>query len=145
MSNTLLTIFYATSIPANGNLRLISTHAIERDKKYDGRQHFYEPRTHLRKRGRRSECKKERKRERTCALRGERRGGYDCNMCCAVWPNLAKFRHLGKILKVIGKILRVYLALFWTYFGQIFIVKMPAFQKKTISVNIPIHTAQREI
>ena len=33
-----------------------------------------------------------------------------------VWPDMAKFRHLGKLSKILGKRLRVYLV-----FGKIFI------------------------
>ena len=36
----------------------------------------------------------------------------------AVWPDLVKFRHFGKIFKYLGKFLGFiyYLAKFWTYF-----------------------------
>ena len=40
----------------------------------------------------------------------------------AVWPDLAKFRHFGKTYSGFRKILMVYLAKFWTYFGKNFYV-----------------------
>ena len=38
-----------------------------------------------------------------------------------VWPDLAKFRHFGNILKVLGNFwgFIYYLAKFWTFFGKI--------------------------
>ena len=40
----------------------------------------------------------------------------------AVWPDLAKFRHFGTFLKVLGKFLRVYLV-----FGEILVQKWQIF------------------
>ena len=52
-----------------------------------------------------------------------------------VWPDLAKFRHFGKILKDFGNIWRAYLVLatFWTYFGEI----MYGIGQRFIVVNGP--------
>ena len=56
------------------------------------------------------------------------------NVCITftVWPDLAKFRHLGKLSKILGKILWVYilsckiLNLFWPYFIKIGQIWAPA-------------------
>ena len=49
-----------------------------------------------------------------------------CSLPCSspVWPDLAKFRHFGKIWNVFGQLLKFfyYLAKRWTFFGKYFLL-----------------------
>ena len=61
----------------------------------------------------------------------------------AVWPDLAKFRHLGKLYQILGKLLRVclvlgkFLNLLWQYFyefGQFSIVVSSQIMKNILAI-----------
>ena len=92
-------------------------------------------------------CRNRRKGERQSCCRGARSSDININWRtldrCPVWPDLAKFRHFGKILQVFGKLLTVYflfgkmLILFGRIgyiIGLIFIVANSQILKKILTI-----------